>query len=136
MDYEKGTVVAIDDKEIIVEFHRSSACEKCGACMMAKDTGKMIIRLPNKKKVEVGDEVYVDIERNFYLFSTAMLYVLPLTVLIASIVVALMLLAGDNAQIIAAMIGIVLSFGSYFALRLFKKKFANMKTKNMSYYKA
>ncbi len=135
MNDEKGVVAEIENSEVVVEFYRSSACEKCGACMMAKDTGKMMIRLPKTKNVQVGDEVVVDVKRDFYLLSTVLLYILPLVVLVAAILIGVAVFKGDNAQIISAIIGIILSFGSYFALRLFKKKFADMKRESMTYYK-
>ncbi len=136
MDYEKGIVVAIENGEVIVEFYRSSACGKCGACMMAKDTGKMVLKLPHTKDIEVGDEVFVDVERKFYLLSTVLLYVFPLAVLVGAIVVGVNVIKGDNAQVFSALIGIILSFGSYFALRLFNKKFIRMKAQSMTYFKA
>ena len=135
MNDEKGTVKAIENHEVTVEFHRSSACEKCGACMMAKDTGKMFIKLPYKKPVEVGDEVYVDVEKHFFILSSVLLYIVPLIVLVASIVIGINVIKGDSAQIISAAIGVVLSFGSYFVIRLFNKKFAGMKEKSMTYFK-
>ena len=136
MENEKGIIASIENNEVIVEFYRSSACEKCGACMMAKDTGKMMIKLPYTKEVEVGDEVTVDVKRNFYLLSSVLLYIVPLIVLVASIFIGVAVLEGDNAQVLAAVLGVVLSFGSYFAIRLFNKKFAGMKKESMTYYKA
>jgi len=135
MNDEKGIIKEIKDSEVTVEFYRSSACEKCGACMMAKDTGKMMIKLPYTKKVEIGDEVYVDVKRDFFLFSSVMLYIFPLVVLVGAIVVGVNIIKGESAQVYSALIGIALSFGSYFALKLFKKKFLDMKTKSMTYYK-
>ncbi len=135
MNNEKGIVAAIDKDEVIVEFYRSSACEKCGACMMAKDTGKMMIRLPNTKKINIGDEVIVDVKRDFYLLSAVLLYLFPLVVLVATIFIGLSVIKGESAQVISAVAGIILSFGSYFLLKLFKKKFAEMKRKSMTYYK-
>ena len=135
MNDEKGIVKSIENNEVTVEFHRSSACEKCGACMMAKDTGKMFIRLPYKKEVNVGDEVIVDVERKFFLLSSVLLYIVPLAILIAAIFVGINVIEGDNAQVYSAALGIVLSFGSYFVIRLFNKRFAGMKKKSMTYYK-
>ena len=135
MNDEKGTIKAIENHEVTVEFHRSSACEKCGACMMAKDTGKMFIKLPYTKAVEVGDEVYVDVEKNFFILSSVLLYIVPLIVLVASIAIGINVIEGDSAQIISAAIGVVLSFGSYFVIRLFNNKFAGMKEKSMTYFK-
>lgn len=135
MDKEIGIVTKIENKEIEIEFLRSSACGKCGACMMSEDTGKMIIRVPYKSKVNVGDEVYIDVEKNFYLLSSVLLYVLPLVILIAVILSGDALIIGENAQIITGLVAIVLSFGSYFALKLFNKKFANMKKEKITYYK-
>ena len=135
MSDEKGIVTGIENNEVTVEFYRSSACEKCGACMMAKDTGRMFIRLPYNKEIEVGDEVYVDVEKKFFLLSSVLLYIVPLIVLIASVFIGINVIKGDNAQVYSAAIGIILSFGSYFVIRLFNKRFAGMKQKGMTYYK-
>ena len=76
MNNEIGTVTKIENKEVVVEFDRQSSCGNCGACMMSKDTGKMFIRLPFTKVIRIGDRVYIDVERKFYLFSSFLLYVL------------------------------------------------------------
>ncbi|MCK5128877.1 MAG: SoxR reducing system RseC family protein [Clostridiales bacterium] len=135
MDNEIGIISKIEDNEVEIEFLRSSACGKCGACMIAEDTGKMIIRLPYKKKVNVGDEVYIDIDRNFYLLSSVLLYVLPLVILIAVILLGDLLFIGEYAQSIIGISAVVLSFGSYYGLKIFKKKFKDMKKEKISYYK-
>ena len=135
MDNEIGIVKNIGDKEVYIEFLRSSACGSCGACMVAEDTSKMLIKLPYKAKVEIGDSVYIDVEKNFYLMSSVLLYILPLVVLIVAVFAGDTLFRGENNQIYAAVTAVVLSFGTYFGLRIFGKKFAKMKKKNMSYFK-
>ncbi len=135
MDNEIGIIKDINNNEVEIEFSRSSACGKCGACMMAKDTGKMLIKIPYTKKINIGDEVYIDIDRNFYLLSSLLLYVLPLLILIAVVMLGSNILHGDNSQIIIAFSAIVLSFGSYFVLKLFKKSFTELKRQKITYFK-
>lgn len=135
MENEIGIVKEITNNEVIIEFERSSACGKCGACMMAKDTGKMMIKIPYNKDIKAGDEVYIDIERKFYILSTFLLYVMPLVILIVTVILGSEFISGDNGQILTALLGIVLSFGSYFLLKLFKNKFLDMKEKSMTYFR-
>ncbi len=135
MDKEIGTVINIADNEVHIEFIRSSACGSCGACMVAEDTSKMLIKVPYKRDVSIGEKVYIDIERNFYILSSVLLYVLPLAVLLATIFIGDAFIKGEFGQLLTAALAVVLSFSSYFALRVFKVKFSSMKKENISYFR-
>lgn len=134
MEKEIGIVKIIEKGEVEIEFVRSSACGSCGACMMAEDTSKMYIKVPYKKSVEVGDRVYIDINRNFYMLSSVLLYIVPLIIIMVVIFLGNSYIPED-LQVITAVIAVVLAFGFYFLLKVFKKKFFKMKQHNITYYK-
>lgn len=134
MEKEIGIVKSIENNEVEIEFQRSSACGSCGACMMSEDTSKMEIKVPYKKRIEVGDRVYIDINRNFYILSSVLLYIVPLIIVMAVIILGNRFIPEDS-QVITAVLAVILSFGFYFLLKVFKKKFFEMKQLNITYYK-
>jgi sigma-E factor negative regulatory protein RseC len=134
MEKEIGVVKSIENNEVKIEFVRSSACESCGACMMASDTSKMHINVPYKRDVEVGDRVYIDVNRNFYILSSVLLYIIPLIIVLVVVFLGNRFISED-AQVITAILAAGLAFGFYFLLKVFKEKFFKMKQHNITYYK-
>lgn len=131
-NHPKGIVKQVNEDKIIVIFSRSSACGKCEACGLLKETGEMFIEFPKKEDVSIGDIVNVEVEEKFFLLSALLLYGVPLLGLIVGITLGT-LIFGDNLQSISAILGISLAVISYFILKIFDKKFEKMKLRYMSY---
>ena len=134
-DHPLGMVKEIKDNKVIVVFGRSSACGKCEACGMLKETGEMYLDFELEDQVEVGEHVGVYVDEGFFLLSAFLLYGIPLFVLLLGIGVASIFFNEGNQQLIAAGIGFVLCVASYFVLRKFDGYFEKIKRKYMKYTK-
>lgn len=128
-----GIVKSVQNKWITVVFSRSSACGKCEACGMLKETGDMILDFEMKDPVQVGDFVDVVVDEKFFLFSALLLYGVPLIFLIVGITVGLMIFTGENGEMLSAILGMGSAVASYFILKAFDPKFQRMKRRFMKY---
>ena len=134
-DHPLGVVKEIKDGKVIVVFCRSSACGKCEACGMLKETGEMYLSFDYEEEVEVGESVGVYVDESFFLLSAFLLYGIPLAVLLLGIGLASLVFSEGYSQLIAAAIGFALCVASYFVLKKYDGYFEKIKKKYMKYTK-
>lgn len=130
-----GIVKEVNEDKVIVVFNRSSACGKCDACGMLKETGEMYLSFEKTQDVQVGETVDVYVDEGFFLLSALLLYGIPLAVLLAGIGISSLIFKEGYYQIISAFIGVGLCIVSYYVLKRFNGYFDKIKKKYMKYTK-
>lgn len=105
---EIGKVVSVNDKkgQITVQFDRKSQCEKCGMCMMSKDSKNVELNLENKVNAEIDDCVEVSMGDSFVLASAIIVYLIPVILVAISFIFTRQ--HSESIQIIGLIISLVL----------------------------
>lgn len=121
---ESGVIMQIKEHTMIVEFERSSMCEKCGACERAHNAMRMEVeRIGN---ASLGDRVQVDLPERTVVRAALTAYGLPLVALLAGLGLgyALPSAAGlpGNPDLYAVAAGVLLSGACLLALRLTERR--------------
>ena len=109
---------------MMVEFERSSMCEKCGACERAKAAMRMEVeRVGN---AALGDRVEVALPERTVVRASLLAYGLPLALLLLGLALGARLpraldLPG-NADLYALALGLLLAGGAFLLLRLTERR--------------
>ena len=89
---ESGIITEIEEHTMMVEFERSSMCEKCGACERAHNAMRMEVeRIGN---ASLGDRVEVDLPERTVVRAALVAYGFPLALLLAGLAAGSALPAG------------------------------------------
>lgn len=72
-----GRVIAIKDKNAVIELERNSACEKCGICHMG-ETKTLQLEVENTIGADVGKRVLIEMEKSAVLKAGSIVYLTPL----------------------------------------------------------
>lgn len=125
-----GTVESIEKDRVFVKVIREEACAHCQVCTTGINEGKeCLIEVVNQCGAGVGDVVDIDIQTNYFLQATAIMYGIPLIAMVLGIVVSLGItskLGLPNAEVISAVIGIILTGTVYLLINLREKKNKNI----------
>lgn len=107
---QTGTVESIRDKNVYVKVIREEACAHCKMCTTGVNEGKeCVIEAVNKCGAKIGDIVEIDVQNNYFLRATAIMYGIPLVALMLGIGLSLGILQSAgirNAELISAVIGL------------------------------
>ena len=118
MAEEIGVVRSVAGGLATVEFERSSACGKCGACgLLSGASNRMVTTAAAPPGVQVGDQVRMVMSDSFFYLSTVLLYGVPLAALVLGVALG-SLLFGPDRPIFPALIGLGLAAACYAILRL------------------
>lgn len=124
---EVGQVTAIDGGTARIRFKRSSACQKCGACMMSQSQQEMFLNVENTLQAAEGDWVKVDIESPMLIKASLITYIFPLVMLILGLVAGYFLNEAAhitaNSEVVAAIGGLLFVAVSYGVIRLLEPRF-------------
>lgn len=120
-----GRVISSDSEYALIEVIRESACGgNCKACGTNCSTS-VFISTSNLIDAKQGDCVDIDSDTNKILSSVALLYLIPLVIIIAGIFISKQFIASKELEIfsdvIALSIGLVLYAISLFLIHLFSK---------------
>lgn len=122
---ESGIVMQVKEKTMIVEFERSEACAKCGACQHGQKQA-MLMEVQRIGDVAIGDKVQVQLPESMLLKASFIAYGIPLLMLMAGLLggsyAAEALGLQGNPDHYAAIAGIVLAGLSFAVIRLTEKK--------------
>lgn len=83
---EVGQVIALDNGVATVRFERSSACAKCGKCMMSESQQEMLLKVNNTLKANVGDWVAVELANVSLYRASFVAYGVPTILLILGMI--------------------------------------------------
>ena len=121
---ESGIITEIEEHTMMVEFERSSMCEKCGACERAHNAMRMEVeRIGN---ASLGDRVEVDLPERTVVRAALVAYGIPLALLLAGLAAGSALpgrlgLPG-NPDLYALALGLLLAAGAFLALHLSERR--------------
>ena len=115
---ETGTVIQIAGELVRLEIPRSKACGGCRACMPLDGKDSMTTYALNLCGAQVGDLVEIEPGQSRQLFSSALLYGIPLVVFLA-LIFLFSLFAPEPVTVAAACGGVVLS---YLLLHFFSRR--------------
>jgi sigma-E factor negative regulatory protein RseC len=123
---EIGTVVQADQDNCRIEFVRSSACEKCGACTKFGEKS-MCVTLPNAINAQAGDTVEVEMSSKNVIGASLWAYIFPLCMLVAGAIIGKWIssMLSINGDWIVAVAALVFAGISFLILRLMNPYFAN-----------
>lgn len=114
---QRGTVQKVKGKHVFVKVLREEACAHCNVCTTGLNEGKeCVIEAVNKCDAKIGDIVDIDIQTNYFLRATAIMYGIPLLVLIVGLFVGgaiTKILEVANQELITAIIGLALTGMAY-----------------------
>ena len=131
---QQGIVREITNGNAKVEFMKFSACSSCeakGACNIVESTEEMINVPMHEDKLEVGDKVFINMQRSLGLKAVLLAYVLPFVLLFITVIVLIQIGIHEG---IAGLIGL-LSLVLYYIVLAKQKKYLN-KTFTFSIRKA
>ena len=121
---EKGKVVTIKGEKVRVVLPSSKGCEKCGLCKKVSDN-LMEIELYYKGDIKPGSNVRIYISPSVIIFSSFMLYILPLIFLVAGYYVGKLfdihLLLKSKGELFPALFSFLFLFTSFIPIHLVDK---------------
>ena len=107
---EKGEVIKVDKKNVVVSFERKTECDKCGMCAFGKDDMKVKVTLKNNVNAKIGDIVEVSMGDKFVLASAFIVYLIPIALIGIFIGIAVACNLSEVLQMVLALTGFVLGF--------------------------
>lgn len=126
-----GTVESVKDKHVFVKVLREEACAHCQVCTTGINEGKeCLIEAVNQCDAQVGDIVEIDIQTNYFLRATAIMYGIPLIALVFGIVlgaVTIRTLGISQGEVITALVGLVFTAITYIWINKREKRKENTK---------
>ena len=126
---QKGTVESIKDQNVYVKVIREEACAHCKMCTTGLNEGKeCVIEAVNNCEAKVGDIVEIDVQNNYFLRATAIMYGIPLIALMLGIGISLGILQSNQvkgAELISAFIGLAFTGIAYLIINKREKNNKN-----------
>ena len=125
-----GTVQSVKNNHVFVKVIREEACAHCQVCTTGINEGKeCLIEAVNQCEAAVGDVVDIDIQANYFLKATLIMYGIPLIAMILGIMISLGVmntLGLPNADMISALVGIIVTGITYLLINQREKKNKNL----------
>ena len=125
-----GIVESVHKNHVFVKVIREEACAHCKICTTGINEGKeCLIEAVNQCGANVGDIVNIDIQANYFLQATTIMYGIPLLAMLFGISISLIFtkkLGLPNAETISAMLGIIFTGAVYIWINKREKKNKNM----------
>ena len=111
---ETGTIISVDGEFSTIRIDKTDQCQGCTAC---KSLGNGVLQVDafNKIGAQPGDTVEIEIESAKILRHSFIVFIFPLFMLVAGYLLGLQFTkgindSGEEAGIIGAVMGLVLSF--------------------------
>mgnify|MGYP001090948900 FL=1 len=101
---ERGRVVKVENGVAEVEMERTSACARCGICLLSSGD-KPILYAKDSLGVRPGDEVTVSMESKEVLKTAFLIYLFPLVGLIAGYFLGVKVFRTEATGILFAGVG-------------------------------
>ncbi|MEG8989074.1 SoxR reducing system RseC family protein [Ignavibacteria bacterium 4148-Me] len=120
---EEGIVITSSNKFAEVVITRNDNCEHCSAKIICspKDTNLRTLKVIDNFHTQPGDIVKISIQGNTILKVSALIYALPLLILIAGIMLSFYLFDFGNNEIYSFLCGLGCVMIYYFILFLINK---------------
>ena len=140
---QNATVIDIENGQLVLETRPQSTCQSCsvnkgcGTAVLSKSVGQKVIhfRLDNTIGARKGDTVVLGLPENAVLKGSAILYLLPLLVMIATAVIADLSMAADadNRDLAIALLSLLSLGGSVLLGRLLLRRSAKSADREQAY---
>ena len=113
---QRATVIDITDKTVLVEAERQSTCNKCqvkqgcGTRLLANHVGKRFttIAVDKTSAVDIGQQINLAIPEQVLLQGAAVMYLIPMIVMILAALLVSAFQFGEVAQTLAGISGLVM----------------------------
>ncbi len=118
MAIETGTVKIVEEERVLVEVEAGSGCGSChakGSCMMGSNGRSRKLWIKKNLDVHPGERVNFGIEEKGVVMASFLLYLFPVVMLIAGMMIGgfysdFMGMKEETASIFAGIAGIALAF--------------------------
>lgn len=121
-----GKIEKIDGNKAVISVKRVSACgDSCKSCGASCKVNSVIVETDItdvNEDIEVGDYVEITTENEVMLKHIAVLYGLPLLLMIITVFIVQMLLKSPNKDIISAVASLFSLILSFYLLKAYDKK--------------
>ncbi len=128
MEVTGSVLQLLDDRKILVQIQRSSACggncHSCGSC--GGSVSQIVAICP--ESVEVGDRVLLETSTNRYFILSFLVFLVPLLVIVAGY----LLLNGFFSENVSSLGAVVLGVLAFLAVVLSMRKLKIPKAKKIS----
>ena len=121
-----GRIEKIDGSKAVISVKRVSACgDNCKSCSSACKVNSVIFETDIsdiEDEINVGDYVEIKAENEVMLKHIAVLYGLPLVLMLATVFVFQMILSSPNKDIISALASLFSLIISFYILKAYDKR--------------
>lgn len=124
-----GIIKEVKDDTALVMVFKSAACgTNCGCGALTRVDGKMeqddhhYIKVKNTINGEIGDPVNIEFATNKLLSTSALIYLVPLIMLVCGIFVGNAVQGQNPSDLVSFLVGIVALFASYLILSMIDNK--------------
>ena len=108
---EKGKVIDIQNGIATITLKRNSACKACGLCLADKDSQEMILKAIAQSNTQIGDEVFVEVDRKIKSAALIWLLAVPIAAFVGTALIAQLLFKlSDDLSFLLSIVGLVLAF--------------------------
>ena len=108
---EKGKVTDIQNGIATITLKRNSACKACGLCLADKDSQVMILKALTQSKTQIGDEVFIEVDRKIKSAAIIWLLAVPIAAFVGTALIAQLLLKlSDDLSFLLSIAGLVFAF--------------------------
>jgi positive regulator of sigma E activity len=118
---ETGKVIKESKGIITVRFERKTECDKCRMCAFSKNMTYFDLNLENTVNAREGDTVIVSVQSGAVLFSSFIVYIIPLIIAAAGFTGGY-LLWGEALSVVCGAVFLALGFFSLSFLDKYLKK--------------
>jgi sigma-E factor negative regulatory protein RseC len=124
-----GTVIEAKGDAAVVRMQRHLSCENCGRCggiLGGEDRRQLVVEVLNPVKAGAGQRVLIESDDRRVLFVSFMLYIVPLTGLVAGLLLGLNLAPrlglGGGRELAAAGLGFALMALVFLGIRAWDRR--------------
>lgn len=124
-----GIITDIKDDEALVMVAKSESCgTSCGCGALTRMAGEMAkddhhyIKVKNSINAKIGDPVNIEFATNKLLSTSALIYLLPLIMLVVGIIIGNRIQGQNASDLISFIVGFVALVASYLVLSMIDKK--------------
>ena len=108
---EKGKVIDIQNGIATISLKRNSACKGCGLCLTDKDSQVMILKALAQSNTQIGDEVFIEVDRKTKSAAIIWLLAVPIAAFVGTSLIAhLLFKLSDDFSFLLSIAGLVFAF--------------------------
>lgn len=105
-----AVVKSIEGKTVIIEMQKNGSCDSCAMSGICAGNDKTYThKIETEMTLKIGDIVRVHIAPSIRIFSSFLLFVFPILMMILMYTVAKLLHSSENIAIITSFIGLIIS---------------------------